>query len=122
MEIVLIRIVLACVFFLTFVLAERSEAAKHVALVVGNAAYEHAPKLANPSSDAEDMAIKLEKMGFEVVLGTDLTMSDTRAAVRNFILKLDDADVALFYYAGHGVQVNGENYMAPVDAKLTSYA
>lgn len=114
----LLSIVLA---FLILLSSQHAEAAKRVALVVGNAAYKHAPELENPRNDAEDMAAKLETMGFEVVRGTDLTMGQTRAAVRNFIIKLTDADMALFYYAGHGVQVNGENYLAPIDAKLTSY-
>ena len=117
----LIRLLTVLLILLTLPLTGQAAASKRIALVIGNADYVHAPKLANPRNDAVDMAIKLEQMGFEVVRGADLTMGQTRAAVRNFILKLNDADMALFYYAGHGVQVNGENYMAPVDAKLTSY-
>jgi uncharacterized caspase-like protein len=96
-------------------------AEKRVALVIGNSAYEHVPALANPKNDAADMAAKLESLGFEVVRGSDLSLADMRKTAREFTTKLDGADLALFFYAGHGLQVNGNNYMAPVDAKLASY-
>jgi hypothetical protein len=67
------------------------------------------------------MAAKLEGLGFEVVRGEDLTLAAMRDTVRQFIGKLDGADLSLFFYAGHGLQVNGSNYMAPVDARLASY-
>ena len=67
------------------------------------------------------MAAKLEGLGFEVVQGEDLDLSAMRSTVRDFIGKLDGADLALLFYAGHGVQVNGTNYMAPVDARLSTY-
>lgn len=95
--------------------------AKRVALVIGNAQYEHAARLANPKNDATDMSRKLADLGFEVVSGLDLDLRGMRDKVREFARKLDGAEVALFYYAGHGLQVNGENYLAPVDAQLRSY-
>lgn len=96
-------------------------AEKRVALVIGNSAYQHVPTLPNPDNDAGDMAAKLTDLGFEVVVGRDLDLAGVRNTIRDFVGKLDGADLALFYYAGHGLQVNGENYIAPVDAKLLSY-
>ncbi|WP_246707605.1 caspase family protein [Ensifer oleiphilus] len=96
-------------------------AEKRVALVIGNSAYQHVPQLPNPDNDAGDMAGKLKDLGFEVVVGRDLDLAGVRKTIRDFVGKLDGADLALFYYAGHGLQVNGENYIAPVDAKLLSY-
>ncbi len=106
---------------LLVVLAVPAHAEKRVALVIGNSAYEHVPALANPKNDAADMADKLEALGFEVVRGSDLTLSDMRKTAREFTNKLEGADLSLFFYAGHGLQVNGNNYMAPVDARLGSY-
>ncbi len=96
-------------------------AEKRVALVIGNSAYQHVPQLANPKNDAADMAAKLEDLGFEVVRGEDLDLMSMRNTAREFTKKLEGADISLFFYAGHGLQVNGSNYMAPIDAKLSSY-
>ncbi|MBB4274676.1 caspase family protein [Rhizobium mongolense] len=96
-------------------------AERRVALVIGNSAYQHVPILPNPDNDADDMAAKLRDLGFEVVVGSNLDLAGVRRTIREFVGKLDGADMALFYYAGHGLQVNGENYIAPVDAKLLSY-
>ncbi len=92
-----------------------------VALVIGNSAYRNVPVLPNPANDASDMASKLRSLDFDVIIGRDLDLAGVRAAIREFNAKLDGADIALFYYAGHGLQVNGENYIAPVDAELLSY-
>ena len=100
--------------------ASEALAEKRVALVIGNSAYQHVATLPNPGNDAHDMAAKLEGLGFEVVTGADLDLSGVRRAVRDFVGRLDGADLALFFYAGHGLQVNGENYLAPVDATLAS--
>lgn len=97
-------------------------AEKRVALVVGNSAYRHAAPLKNPRNDANDMVSKLRKHGFEVISGTDLNRTALERKVRDFSAAISDADVALFYYAGHGLQVNGVNYLAPVDAKLNKEA
>ena len=96
-------------------------AEKRVALVIGNSAYQHAVQLANPKNDSSDMAAKLQSLGFEVVSDKDLDLAGMRRTVRDFLGKLDGADMALFYYAGHGLQVNGNNYMVPVDAQLSGY-
>jgi uncharacterized caspase-like protein len=95
-----------------------ASAEKRVALVIGNAAYEHAPRLANPGNDAGDMAAKLRNLGFEVVDGIDLAKRDMEKRIRAFADVLAGADVGLFYYAGHGLQVDNKNFLAPVDAEL----
>ncbi|HEV7321624.1 MAG TPA: caspase domain-containing protein [Ensifer sp.] len=106
--------------FLLVLCASQALAEKRVALVIGNAAYQNVAPLPNPGNDAEDMAAKLEGLGFEVVRGRDLDLVGVRRAVRDFVGRLDGADLALFFYAGHGLQVDGENYLAPIDAKLGS--
>jgi uncharacterized caspase-like protein len=110
-----------CILAAFLVWALPAHAERRVALVIGNSAYEHVPELANPKNDAADMARKLQDLGFEVVLGEDLDLMAMRSKAREFIAKLDGADMALFYYAGHGLQVNGNNFMAPTDARLASY-
>ncbi|HEX2448964.1 MAG TPA: caspase family protein [Methyloceanibacter sp.] len=95
-----------------------AEAEKRVALVIGNASYEHVPALANPSNDAADIGSVLKSLGFEVVEGIDLKQNEMRETVRRFGEALQGADVALFFYAGHGMQVAGTNYLVPIDAKL----
>ncbi|AZO08479.1 MULTISPECIES: caspase domain-containing protein [unclassified Mesorhizobium] len=99
----------------------QAAAEKRVALVIGNSAYQHTVQLANPKNDSSDMNAKLETLGFEVVSGQDLDLAGMRRTVREFLEKLDGADMALFFYAGHGLQVNGSNYMVPVDAELSGY-
>jgi uncharacterized caspase-like protein/peptidoglycan hydrolase-like protein with peptidoglycan-binding domain len=91
---------------------------KRVALVIGNSAYLQAPPLANPKNDAEAIAGALERLGFEVMKGVDLNRSEFEQQVRLYSRAIRGADVALFFYAGHGLQVNGQNYLAPVDAEL----
>lgn len=93
-------------------------ASKRVALVVGNAAYLHAPPLANPMNDARDISERLKALGFEVHTGLDLDKAAFDAKVRDFSSSLETADVAILFYAGHGLQVAGQNYLVPVDAKL----
>lgn len=95
-------------------------AGKRVALVIGNAAYQYAPALANPANDAADMAKVLTAAGFDVTLGVDLTRRAFLAKLHDFTRSLDGADTAVLFYAGHGLQVSGYNYLAPVDAKLDS--
>ena len=97
-----------------------SWAQKRVALVVGNADYVHAGKLANPKNDATDMAANLKSLGFDVILGTDLDKRGLDGKVREFARALETGDAGVFFYAGHGLQVAGQNYIIPVDAKLES--
>ena len=91
---------------------------RRVAFVVGNGNYRYAPQLLNPTNDAKDFAQTLRKLGFDVVEGTNLDRHGMDDAIRQFGRKLDGADLALFFYAGHGLQVGGKNYLVPVDAKL----
>ncbi len=89
-----------------------------VALVVGNGAYANTSRLANPLNDARDMAAALKVQGFDVVVAYDAGKTKLDEALRTFTDKLAKADVALFFYAGHGLQVGLQNYILPVDAKL----
>ncbi len=98
--------------------ALEGHASKRVALVIGNSAYESAPVLKNPRNDAEAISAVLQNLGFDVVKGYDLAHLDFARIVGQFRKKLKGADVGLFFYAGHGMQVNGFNYLVPVDAVL----
>ncbi len=91
-----------------------------IALVIGNGAYKNSP-LRNPVNDASDMARELKMLGFEVLSYTDLDQNEMKRAIREFGRKLkNDGGIGLFYYAGHGVQVKGVNYLIPVDAQVAS--
>jgi len=93
---------------------------KRVALVIGNGKYSSAP-LANPVNDATDVAALLKKLGFEVILKRDAGKKAMDQAVKEFYRKLQEGKgVGLFYYAGHGIQVRGQNYLVPVDAEIES--
>jgi hypothetical protein len=95
-------------------------AEKRVALVIGNAAYLNTTPLNNPSNDAQDVAGALKRLGFDVVEGRDLDKRSMERLIRQYGTKLAGADVALFYYAGHGLQVGGQNFLVPTDARLAS--
>ena len=95
-------------------------AAKRVALVIGNAAYLNTPKLKNPENDAGDISTALAQLGFSVIEGKNLDRVKMEHAIRNFGEALKGADLGLFFYAGHGLQVSGVNYLVPVDAKLST--
>jgi len=94
---------------------------KRAALVVGNSAYT-SNSLANPVNDATDMAAALKEAGFEVILRTDVDLAGIERALEDFQTLLGGKDTALFYYAGHGVQVQGENYLIPVKEDIQSEA
>ena len=94
-------------------------AEKRVALVLGNSAYQNVAPLANPVNDSARIAATLKDAGFDVVDSRrDLSAIDTRRALRDFADRSRDADIAVVYYAGHGIEVDGGNYLIPVDAKL----
>ena len=94
---------------------------KRVALVVGISKYQNVPALGNPSNDASAMGDIFKSAGFETVdLRRDLGVADMRKALREFAAKASDADIAVVYYAGHGIEVDGSNYLVPADAKLLS--
>ena len=105
-------------FAAALVLAQPAAAQKRVALIVGNSAYTHAGALANPANDAADMAAALKAVGIEVILGLDLDKRGFDLKVRDFARALSDAETGIFFYAGHGLQVAGRNYLVPVDAQL----
>jgi hypothetical protein len=92
---------------------------KRVALLFGNSRYQHVPNLPNPAGDAGAVKLLFESAGFDVVqLQSDLGVNEMRRAVRDFTEQTRDADIAVIYYAGHGIEVNGMNYLVPVDASL----
>ncbi len=109
----LIGVGIFLVLLMTPALAER-----RVALVIGNADYQSVSPLDNPKRDAEAIATSLTNLGFDVVTGIDLDQRGMQKALRRFSQALVGSDVALFYYAGHGIQVDGQNYLIPVDAEL----
>ena len=94
---------------------------KRMALVIGNASYKQGP-LRNPVNDAKDMATALKEQGFEVIQVENLDRRKFQETVRTFTTKLRGYDVGLVFYAGHGVQVQGKNYLIPVDADLQTEA
>jgi uncharacterized caspase-like protein len=92
-----------------------------VALVIGNAGYREA-RLPNPLNDARDVAAALRSMGFDVVSGEDRDRRQMMTLIREFGQKLRNGGVGLFYFAGHGVQVGGRNYLVPINAEITAEA
>jgi uncharacterized caspase-like protein len=96
-----------------------AHAQTRVALVVGNSAYQHAGPLANPARDADAISRLLKEAGFDVVIAqTDLGNLEFKRAIRSFTETAAKADIAVVFYAGHGIEVGGVNYLVPVDAKL----
>jgi hypothetical protein len=92
---------------------------KRIALIIGNSNYAGGMSLKNPANDASLMAQSLRALGFEVISRTDATKKSMESAIREFSEKLPNYNVALFYYAGHGMQVDGMNYLIPTDAELS---
>jgi TPR repeat protein len=111
-------VVLALAWLTAGVASVRAET--RVALVIGNGAYREVAKLANPLNDASDIAAELKTLGFKVTLGVDLDQAGMERAIAEFALAAASADVSLFYYSGHGLQVAGRNFLIPVDAELHS--
>ena len=89
-----------------------------VALVIGNSAYQHVRELPNPRNDAEALTVELEELGFDVTTAIDRSLAQTREAILEFGQRSYGADVALIFYAGHGFQLEGENYLLAVDGRL----
>lgn len=94
-------------------------ALKRSALVIGNGAYRNAP-LKNPVADAQAVAASLKELGYEVTLRQNTTLFDLIEALREFSLRAAKSDVRLLFYAGHGIQAKGRNYLLPVDAEPQS--
>ena len=114
----MMRRIAAAAVFLLLATAGMAGAAERVALVIGNGAYAHAGPLPNPPNDARAISARLRGLGFEVIEGIDLDQQAMRTSLRDFANALAGARVALFFYAGHGLQVDGTNYLVPVDARL----
>jgi uncharacterized caspase-like protein len=113
-----------CSLFVVFISmlagAPAADAQKRVALVIGNSAYHYTPALMNPRNDAADMTVVLKGHGFEIIEGYDLDKPAFERTVRNFSAALKGAEAGVFFYAGHGLQAGGQNYLVPIDAKAES--
>jgi hypothetical protein len=119
-RIVLLRVVLFS--FLLLLVSPVAYAEKRVALVIGNSAYRPQGALTNPRNDATDVVAALRMHGFQVIEGFDLDKVALDRKLRDFAAALAGADVGLFFYAGHGLQVGGRNYIIPIDAQLRTLA
>jgi TPR repeat protein len=107
------------VAFVVVALAARTALAEtRSALVIGNGAYRNVPALTNPSNDATDIAAALKSLGFKVTLKLDLDLAAMQRAIDEFALESAGDDASLLYYAGHGFQLGGRNYLVPVGAEL----
>jgi hypothetical protein len=100
--------------------AHSAKAERRVAFVVGNGTYKNVQPLPNPAIDAKSMASVLRNVGFEVVEGTNLTRDKMTERLLEFGKKAQGADVAVFFYAGHGIAIGGTNYLLPIDADIKS--
>src|SRR5215510_5516242 len=122
MKTILAASISLALFFTSKPLAQRRDIVvaktKRIALVIGNSDYKTSP-LSNPVNDAKDMAQLLRELGFEVIYKQDASQTEMKSAIREFGNNIVKGDVALFYYAGHGAQVKGENYLIPVNAVIT---
>src|SRR5262252_7246712 len=110
----LLTIIVWQVFFLT----ARADAAERVALIFGNADYQNAPRLPNPVNDASDVAAAFARLGFSVQLVKNGSFDVMRRALLSFAQQAPSADIAVVYFAGHGMEIRDENWLIPVDAEL----
>jgi uncharacterized caspase-like protein len=106
-------------FFFIWLTCGSAHAERRVALVMGNSAYKSVPRLANPANDAALVGGMFKKAGFDLIdVRTDLNGVEMRKALREFGSRVRDAEVAVIYYAGHGIELDGTNYLIPTDAAL----
>jgi uncharacterized caspase-like protein len=111
----------ACGFLAALLASDAARAERRVALVIGNSSYQNVARLDNPANDARSIAELFQKAGFDVVAPRlDLGVVEFKRAMREFANTARDADIAVVFYAGHGIEVSGVNYLIPVDAKLAS--
>lgn len=110
-------LVVLCFVILTFCCVE-AVAGRRVALVIGNSGYKFTPPLGNPKNDAADISSAFKTFGVEVFEGVDLDKAGMERLMRDYASALTGAEVGIFFYAGHGLQVNGVNYLVPIDAQL----
>ena len=118
-------ILLSTVFAASLMMPGTAMAESRLALVIGNSAYQSAPALPNPANDAKAVADLLQSAGFEVMPAADLSQGDMRRTIGEFAAKVaarGQDTIAVVYYAGHGVQVGGENFLIPVDARIKTEA
>ena len=114
-------IALALGLFCTVIWADRAFAERRVALIIGNSAYQNAPILPNPERDARGIADMFQKAGYEIVTTAfNVGNLDFKSTIRKFEDAVTDADIAVIYYAGYGLNIHGTNYLIPIDAKLAS--
>src|ERR1700728_2296736 len=111
---------LMCMLFAADAAQDTAKADKRVAFVVGNGAYKNVAQLPNPPIDAKAMAQVLRNVGFEVVEGSNLTRDAMTERLLEFGKKAEGADIAVFFYAGHGIAISGTNYLLPIDADIKS--
>ncbi len=103
---------------IAIILAAGPVAAANKAFIVGNSKYAHTSSLPNPANDAQDLAAKFGALGYQVTLGLDISRAQFLASFQKFTQSLQPDDLALIYFAGHGLQIGGENYLFPVDARV----
>ena len=115
------RLLLSLFLFSLFSLTSQGSE-NRIALLIGNSAYQYATPLSNPVNDIEAMSEMLNELGFEVMVYKDISQVDFKKAIDEFGNRLKSYDVGMFFYAGHGLQINGTNYLIPVDAKIDSEA
>ncbi|HEY1360891.1 MAG TPA: caspase family protein [Xanthobacteraceae bacterium] len=121
MKKLLLSAALALALLLAPALGDSARAERRVALVVGNSAYQNVAALPNPARDAHAMEDRFKEVGFEVVNAYyDLGNLEFKRAIRKFEDESVDADIVVIYYAGHGIEIRGTNYMIPVDARLAN--
>ena len=107
-------------FLSTIVGAAASFAADRVALVIGNGAYQKVPALPNPPRDATDIGRALERLNFKVTQVSNANASEMRKAIVEFGRASEGSEMAIVFYAGHGMEMGGENWLIPIDAELRS--
>lgn len=113
-------VALACLVLLVWTLATVAYAASpKVALVIGMSNYQNIPRLTNTEADAKEVGRTLERLGFEVTISIDAPLAGLVQTINDFSFRAETADVAMIYYAGHGVELNGENFLVPVDVRIT---
>jgi uncharacterized caspase-like protein len=120
MRYIMVVVSLICMAFAADAAKDSAKADKRVAFVVGNGAYKNVAQLPNPPVDAKAMAATLRNVGFDVVEGTNLTRDTMTEKLLEFGKRAQGADVAVFFYAGHGIAISGTNYLLPIDADIKS--
>ena len=108
----------SCALFATMLISASAYAQSRVALVIGNGAYRQVSVLPNPTNDASDVADSLQRLGFSVTRVANANFDGMRLALRDFVPKVRTAEMAVVFFAGHGIEVSGENWLIPVDAEL----